>query len=178
MDQTSRPLLLLRFTEFRKITLYLEIDTYNSNSKYSSCRSLNAEKLDRLSIFEDQIISSSKLTVDRNTRLDDAFIFLNLTENDELPLESGIWKTTVRLDEEYHDEMVLHEQEYLILPLENSISDRNEQLYLAKLKQFWTFKSMCFNAVVGIDETVSNQRKECKRSYWSTNYPDPKSEFP
>lgn len=86
---------------------------------------------------------------------------------------SGIWQLQISLD----NEGPILTRDFLVLPLYNPLMAPEERTtWHGIISKFWVFNSMCllgnsrFNAV---NEFV----KDCKSTYWSSEYPDPKSEF-
>lgn len=99
------------------------------------------------------------------------------------PLQTGIWRVDVRLEKEQHmtrtevNADLLHSQAFLILPTEESILTEDDKSKILEVSdhidQFWSLKSICVKNVEG-SNSLSD---DCEDSYWSTMFPDSKSDF-
>ena len=82
--------------------------------------------------------------------------------------ESGIWKIQLSLD----NEGLILTKEFLVLHSSNPFEDKNTPWYNI-ISKFWHLDSICFLNSNKLNGFV----KGCKSTFWSSEYPDPKSKF-
>ncbi len=101
--------------------------------------------------------------------------------NEEADLNTtGIWTINIC----FNDSQPILFQRFLVLPSNNPLRTEAEseslKNWLEMLDQSWQFDSLCINTKLDLDSdsfAVSNLINECTESYWSSFYPDPKSDF-
>jgi hypothetical protein len=72
-------------------------------------------------------------------------------------------------------EIFIETKSFLLLPDENEFNKDgfNVEALSIEIALFWRIQSACFK----YDEDIENGNYNCEENYWSSYFPDPKSEF-
>ena len=108
------------------------------------------------------------------------------TQQNEIDLKvPGIWNIRITILDKNVNLTILTIR-FLILPSENIFelnnSEKQTETWMKLMKQFWKFESLCVENFEDNNSENSflfnNLFENCRRnSFWSTLYPDPKSNF-
>lgn len=161
MNQNTNPCLLM---EFDPLTTDLEpfyIRWYDPN---------------------DQLVKETKVGLGKSDKNQQVLnTFFKKEEPNKYLNQTGLWHIKIFL---FDKETSIFKIKFLILPNKNPFSVENDSSIMKKwfnlIKNFWTFDSICLHKIEDLNlkntYLFDNLFRNCSETYWSTFYPDPKSD--
>jgi hypothetical protein len=161
MNQNSNPCLLMEFDPLSNELEPFYIRWYSPNEQLVKETKVKLGNSDK----HQQVLNTLFKKEDQNK-------FIN---------ETGLWNIRIYL---FDKETSIIKLKFLILPNKNPFSLENDISFIKKwsnlLKVFWTFDSLCLYKIEDLNLRSTflfdNLFKNCSETYWSTFYPDPKSD--
>ncbi len=139
--------------------------------------------IDLIFFRTDEIHKEAKIRL--NTSEDEQIIAHALLKSSNIiNIMPGIWHISVsQLAENDNKIISTAATKFLVLPIESQEYEINQTAFINLVDKFWSFDNFCIDSSISFGDKnyFSNSFEDivdnCRKTYWSTSFPDPKSDL-